>query len=127
MAVLKEERQRILTMVETGQVSASEAAQLFDALLAEPAVPEPPPSITTRTLRVWVTDRATRSRQVNLTATLPVNVLRIGLQALGNIIPPLRDERIGQIVTSLEQGVTGRVMDLQDLEDGKRIEIFIEQ
>lgn len=124
MAVSREERNRILSMVEAGQVSAEDAAQLFDALLEEPA---PAPPAQNRILRIWVTDMATRSRRVNLTATLPVDVLRIGLHALERLVPPLRDGRAEQIVRSLESGVTGRVMDLQDLEDGTRVEIFIEQ
>lgn len=126
MAVSREERNRILDMVEAGQVSAEEAAQLFDALLEESIKAQPAP-ILNRTLRIWVTDTATRSRKVNMTATLPVNILRASLQALASVIPPLRDERVEQIVRALESGATGRVMDLQDLEDGKRVEIFIEQ
>lgn len=125
MAVSREERNRILGMVEAGQVSAEEAARLFDALLEE-SVP-PSPKILNRTMRIWVTDMVTRKRSVNMTATLPVNVLRVSLQALGSILPPLRDGRIEEILHALESGVTGRVMDLQDLEDGKRVEIFIEQ
>lgn len=125
MAVSREERNRILGMVEAGQVSAEEAAQLLDALLEDPVMSPPP--VQNRTVRVWVTDMATRSRKVNLTATLPVSVLRISLQALGSLVPPLRDGRAEQIMRSLENGATGRVMDLQDLEDGKRVEIFIEQ
>jgi hypothetical protein len=125
MAVSKEERNRILSMVESGQVSAEEATRLFDALLEEPVAPSLP--IQTRTLRVWVTDMATRSRKVNMTATLPVNLLRVSLQTLSSIVPPLRNGRAEQIINSLESGTTGRVMDLQNLEDGKRVEIFIEQ
>lgn len=125
MTISREERNRILSMVEAGQVSADDAAQLFDALLEEPA--EPAPSFQNRSLRIWVTDMTTRSRRVNMTATLPVSVLRASFQALGSLVPQLRDGRAEEIMQSLESGITGRVMDLQDLEDGKRIEIFIEQ
>ena len=125
MTVSREERNRILSMVEAGQVSADDAAQLFDALLEEPV--EPTPRLQNRSLRIWITDMTTRSRRVNMTATLPVSVLRASLQALGNLMPQLRDGRAEEIVHALESGITGRVMDLQDLEDGKRIEIFIEQ
>jgi hypothetical protein len=125
MAASKEERNRILNMIEAGQVSAGEAAQILDALVEER--PVAPPAIQNRTVRVWVTDTATRSRRVNMTATLPVSLLRVSLQTLASIVPPLRDGRAEQIIHSLENGVTGRVMDLQDLEDGKRVEIFIEQ
>lgn len=123
MGVSREERDRILRMVAAGQVSAEEAAQLFDALVEDPVMPPPP----NRTVRIWVTDMATRSRKVNMTATLPVSLLRVSIQTLASMIPPLRDGRAEQILSSLENGSTGRVMDLQDLEDGKRVEIFIEQ
>ncbi|SRR5258708_34729619 len=126
MSVSREERNRILEMVEAGQVSAEEAAQLFDALLEEPVL-LPPPPVQNRTVRIWVTDMATRTRKVNMTATLPVNVLRASLHTLGGLVPPLRDGRAEELLHSLETGTTGRVMDLQDLEDGKRVEIFIEQ
>lgn len=124
MAASREERNRILNMVAQGQISAEEAAQLFDALLTEAVAPS---SQQNRTVRIWVTDMVTRSRQVNLTATLPLSILRVGLQALASVVPLLRDERVEQIVWTLESGASGRVLDLQDLEDGKRIEIFIEQ
>jgi hypothetical protein len=125
MPVSRDERNRILEMVEAGQVSAEEASQLFDALLEEPVAPTLPSQ--NRTVRVWVTDMATRNRKVNMTATLPVNVIRASLQTLASFVPPLRDGRAEQLLHSLETGITGRVMDLQDLEDGKRVEIFIEQ
>lgn len=126
MTVTREERNRILGMVEEGLVSADEAGQLFDALLEEPVAPPALP-VQNHTLRVWVTDTTTRTRQVNMTVSLPLSVLRISLQALASIIPPLRDERLGEILHALESGASGRVMDVQDLEDGKRFEIFIEQ
>lgn len=125
MTVTREERDRILGMVAARQVSAEEAGQLFDALLEEPVESSPKP--LSRTIRVWITDMTSRSRKVNMTATLPVSALRISLQALGGLVPQLRDGRAEEMVNSLESGVTGRIVDLQDLEDGKRIEIFIEQ
>lgn len=125
MAVSREERTRILRMVEAGQVSAEEAGQLFDALLDKSV--EPPPKPPNRVVRIWVTDMTTRSRKVNMTASLPVSVLRASMQALGSLVPALRDGRVEEMVRALEDGALGRVMDLQDLEDGKRIEIFIEQ
>ena len=71
MAVTREERNRILGMVEEGLVSADEAGQLFDALLEEPVAPPARP-VQNRTLRVWVTDTTTRTRQVNMTVNLIV-------------------------------------------------------
>lgn len=125
MAVLREERNRILNMVERGQVSAEQAAQLFDTLQEEPIAPAPPTQ--NRTIRIWITDTAVRSRQVRMTATLPIDVLRLSLQMLTRILPSLSAERTAQIISSFERGATGRVIDVQDIEDGKRVEIFLEQ
>lgn len=125
MTVSREERDSILKMLAAGQIDAAEAAQLFDALLAESG--ESSPRQQNRTLRIWITDMTTRSRKVNMTATLPVSALRVGLDALGSLVPSLRSGRLAEIMRSLETGATGRVMDFQDLENGKRIEIFIEQ
>lgn len=124
MTVSREERNRILNMVGAGQISAEDAVQLFDALVEEPVEPPRPQN---RTVRIWVTDMTTRSRKVNMTATLPMSVLRTSLQAFGSLVPRLRDGRAEEIMRTLESGITGRIVDLQDLEDGKRIEIFIEQ
>jgi hypothetical protein len=126
MTVSKEERNRILQMVEAGHVSAREAAELFDALLEEPAR-RSLPLARSRTIRVWVTEIATRRRTVSMTATLPLNVLRTGMQALAGLFPALRDGRVEALMHSLESGALGRIMDLQDIEEGKRVEIFIEQ
>src|SRR5579883_1338978 len=108
MAISREERTRILAMVAAGQVSVEEAEMLFDALLDEPS--EPPPRPSNRTVRVWVTDMTTRSRKVNMTATLPLGVLKAGLHALDHLIPSLHDSHMEEIVRSLEQGGAGRVM-----------------
>jgi hypothetical protein len=126
MTVSGEERERILHMVESGHVSAREAAELFDVLLEEPAR-RSLPVVRSRTVRVWVTEIATRKRKVSMTATLPLHVLRVGLQALAGLIPVLRDGRVEALLHSLESGATGRILDLQDIEEGRRVEIFIEQ
>lgn len=127
MAVSREERNRILGMVKSGQVSATEAAQLLDALQEDIPVPPAPSLPQNRTVRVWVTDMVSRSRKVNMTATLPVPLLKSGLQTLASIVPPLRDGRAEEIIRSLENGTSGRVVDLQDLEDGRRVEIFLDK
>jgi hypothetical protein len=125
MVVTREERDRILSMVAARQLSAEEAGQLFDTLVEEPV--QSPPKPQNRTIRIWISDMTTRHRKVNMTATLPVSALRISLRVLGGLVPQLRDGRAEEIVSALENSVTGRVIDLQDLEDGKRIEVFIEQ
>lgn len=123
MTVSSEERSRILRMIESGQLSADEAAQLLDALIAPPA----PLHTSTHTIRIWFSDMGTRRAGVRMTAMLPFSLVSGSLHLLSRAMPQLNEAGIQRVLSNLERGVTGRVLDMQDLEEGKRLEIFIEQ
>lgn len=114
-----------MRLVEAGQITALQAAQLLDALVSES---EPPVTRSqNRVVRIWVTDLTAKSRKVKMTATLPVNLIRATLHMLAAVMPQLKESRAEEILRSIESGAIGRLMDLQDLEDGRRLEIFVEQ
>ena len=127
MSLAIEERNRILSMVETGQVSASEAAQLLDTLTARQDQVEPRAHPRNHTLRVWVSDTSARRSNVKMTATLPVPLVSLGLRIVSRFTPQLSENTVQHIIEAIERGSTGRVLDVQDLEEGKRLEIFVEQ
>jgi hypothetical protein len=128
MSLAIEERNRILNMVETGQVSASEAAQLLDTLAARQEQ-EAERRIRPRnhTLRIWASDTSGKRSQVKMTATLPVPLVSLGLRMVSRFAPQLNENTLQHIIDAIERGATGRVLDVQDLEEGKRLEIFVEQ
>jgi len=119
------ERNSILSLVEAGQLSASEAAQLLDALVTDQA--QPVERIQNRTMRVWLTDTTTRQQKMKLTTTLPTQLIGASLRLLTHLIPQLNEATIRQLIDAIERGSIGRLLDLQDLEEGKRLEIFIER
>ncbi len=127
MSLAIEERNRILDMVETGQVSASEAAQLLDTLAARQERAEPRARARNQTLRIWVSDTSGKRSQVKMTATLPVPLVSLGLSMLSRFAPQLNENTLQHIIDAIERGAMGRVLDVQDLEEGKRLEIFVEQ
>jgi len=127
MSLAIEERNRILGMVETGQVSASEAAQLLDTLIARQERTEPGTRPRNHTLRIWVSDTSGKRSQVKMTATLPVPLVSLGLRMLSRFAPQLNENTLQHIIDAIERGATGRVLDVQDLEEGKRLEIIVEQ
>ena len=127
MSLAIEERNRILNMVEIGQVSASEAAQLLDTLAARHEQAEVRIHPRNHTLRIWVSDTSGKRSQVKMTATLPVPLVSLGLRMLSRIAPQLNENTLQHIIEAVERGATGRVLDVQDLEEGKRLEIFVEQ
>ena len=125
MTTTTDERNRILNMVESGQITAAQAAQLLDALLSERE--QPGERVRNRTVRIWMTDMATNSKKMNVTATMPINLISMTLHLLTRMAPQLNDGTIQNVMRAIERGNTGRLLDLQDLEEGKRIEIFVEQ
>ena len=125
MVTSTDERNRILNMIETGQISAAQAAQLLDTIL--PEYEQSSGQIENRTVRIWMTDMSTNRRKMNMTATIPVYLVSMSLRLLARLVSQLNDSTIQNVIRALERGATGRLLDLQDLEEGKRIEIFVEK
>ena len=125
MVTLTDERNRILNMIETGQITAAQAAQLLDALVSEQQ--QPVERVRNRTVRIWMTDIATNSKKMHMTATMPINLISMILHLLTRMVPQLNDGTLQHLIRAIERGNTGRLLDLQDLEEGKRLEIFVEQ
>jgi len=125
MTTSTDERNRILGMVESGQLTAAQAAELLDTLM--PAYKQPISQLQNRTVRIWLTDISTNRRKMNVTATLPVYLLSTSLRLLAHLVAELNDSTMQHVIRAIENGMTGRLIDLQDLEEGKRIEIFVEK
>jgi len=120
MATSNDERNRILHLLEVGQVTAEQASQLLDALAVERS------SLRSRdrTVRVRVTDLAAHRQKVNV--TIPVSLIQVGLRLGGRLAPQLSGSALEDLLRAIEAGSTGRLLDMQDLEEGERIEIFVE-
>lgn len=125
MVTSTEERNRILDMIEKGQITAAQAAQLLDTLVPESEQSEG--QMQNRTVRIWMTDMSTNRRNMNMTATMPIYLISTSLRLLARLVSQLNDGTIQNVIRALEKGTTGRLLDLQDLEEGKRLEIYVEQ
>jgi len=125
MVTSTEERNRILDMIEKGQITAAQAAQLLDTLV--PKSEQSEGQMQNRTVRIWMTDMSTNRRKMNLTATMPIYLISTTLRLLARLVSQLNDGTIQNVIRALEKGTTGRLLDLQDLEEGKRLEIYVEQ
>jgi hypothetical protein len=118
---MQSERDRILKMIEAGQVSADEAAQLLNALAAEER------SLTrarSRMVRVRVTELASGRQRANV--TIPVGLINVGLRLGARLAPQLSATALAELLQSVERGATGRLLEWQDLEEGERVELFVE-
>jgi polyhydroxyalkanoate synthesis regulator phasin len=120
---MQDERRKILEMVQTGKITADEAAQLLDALRNQEEEGGRRPHRRPRWVRIRVTD--THDDKVRVNLTLPVGLVRAGLRAGGSIagVEGLDTEKLESV---LNRGETGHILDIQDEADGERVEIFVE-
>jgi hypothetical protein len=131
----QEERLQILTMLAEGKIKADEAARLIEALdkmppaqkASAPVEGVPPAGGTgksTRWLRVRVTD--TDSGKVRVNVRLPVGLIKAGTRFGARFAPEIEGMDIDQLISYIDSGEMGQIVDVQDEEDGEHVEVFIE-
>ena len=125
-----EERLMILSMVESGKISAEEGTRLLKALGSdEGTMIQPATTSSARYLRIRVTDLVTGQQKVSV--NVPLSVVSFGLRFVPDSVGVnLADggERIDKnaIQAAIDSGLTGRIIEVEDDEDGQRVEIFLE-
>jgi hypothetical protein len=122
MAASTDERIRILRLVESGNVTAEEAARLLDSLQVKQEHTDE--HKRNRIVRVRVTNLANNRQKANV--TVPVSLIDVGLRLATRLVPQIRGSALEDLLHAIENGTTGRLLDLQDLEEGERIEIYAE-
>jgi hypothetical protein len=119
-----DERNRILHLVEAGQVTAIQAAQLLDALGPARPAPETFSQRRPRTIRVRVTDLALNRQKASV--VMPAELIDVALRLGTRLAPQISGSALEHLLQELRAGGTGRLLDLQDLEEHERVEIFVE-
>ena len=122
MSASRDERDRILNLIEEGRVTADQAAQLLDALDEE----HERSAERARVLRVRVTALNPRQQRINMAATLPLNLVRGSLRLGTQLLPQLSNTALEDLLRAVDRRAAGRLLDLQDLDKGERLEIFVE-
>ena len=124
MPASTDERIRILRLVESGNVTAEEAARLLDSLQVKQEHTDERKHNRNRIVRVRVTNLANNRQKANV--TVPVSLIDVGLRLATRLVPQIRGSALEDLLHAIENGTTGRLLDLQDLEEGERIEIYAE-
>ncbi|GAC1349115.1 MAG: hypothetical protein NVSMB27_19200 [Ktedonobacteraceae bacterium] len=119
-----DERDRILHLVESGKVTAAEAAQLLDTLEQKYENAGGQKRKRNRIARVRVTNLVTNRQKASV--TIPVSLINVGLRLGTRLVPQISGSALEDLLRAIESGATGRLLDLQDLEEGERVEIFAE-
>ena len=77
-----------------------------------------------RWLRVKVTDVA--SGRSKATVQIPIGLLDAGLKIGAHFAPEVEGVDLTQLMDAVRSGVTGKLVDVIDEEDGEHVEIFVE-
>ncbi|MFC1936697.1 hypothetical protein ACFLYP_03420 [Chloroflexota bacterium] len=127
MMATSEERLKILQMIQDGKISADDGAKLLAALSESgkhrrrSAIS---PGSETRYMRVRVTDTFTGKAKVSV--NLPLSLVDAGLNIAANFMPDMGDFSMEEVSEAIKTGVTGKIVDVQDEEDGEHIEVYID-
>ena len=122
-----EERSQILNMVSQGKISAEEGARLLAAI-------KPPgrrhlqtgtsDALRGRWLRVRVFNMASGKPKVNV--NIPMGLVNMGLKLGAQFAPEVADFDIEELLAAIEEGAEGKLIEVEDAEDGERVEIWLE-
>jgi hypothetical protein len=124
-----EERLEVLRLLQAGEITADEAAQLLDALERSEAGArgvglESGPPLTGRkggSFRLRVSSSATGKSNVNL--SLPIGLIGAGV-AVAKRFAPDHVPDPEKLRDALASGLHGKILDVDD--DGERVEIWVE-
>ena len=118
-----EERTMILKMIEEGKISAEEGTRLLKALGSGENRPGETPldgGAGARYMRIRVTDLVTGQQKVSV--NLPVALISFGLR----FVPATSGFDKQAVMDAIESGLHGRIIDVEDTEDGNHVEVFLE-
>jgi hypothetical protein len=121
-----EERLKILKMIEDGKITAEEGTRLLGALSKQKQRRvEGLSEGTPRWLRVRVLDLNSGKESVRV--NLPISLVNVGMKMGARFIPDAEQETVMEdLAQALNQGMTGKIVDIIDEEEGQRVEIFVE-
>jgi hypothetical protein len=119
-----EERKKILKMIEERKITAEEGAKLLAALGDREQRHQAPAGTESRWLRVRITDMVSGKASVNI--NLPMGLVNVGLKMGARFIPEMDGSQADELAKALRLGLTGKVMDVIDDDEGQRVEVYIE-
>jgi hypothetical protein len=119
-----EERMKILKMIEEGKVSAEEGAKLLAALASANRPTSGLSASGAKWLRVRVTEVNTGRSKA--TVQIPISLMEAGMKIGAHFAPEIDGVNMDELMEALRSGMTGKIIDVTDDEDGEHVEIFVE-
>lgn len=127
------DRATILSQLSSGQITADQAAEQLRGntpprTLPNPGNPPPLPtpggSLSARWLHIRVTDLTTNRPKVNV--NLPLTWVQVGLKIGARYSDELAGLEWESILEDIRSGTTGKIVEVEDVDDGERVEIYVD-
>ncbi len=122
-----EERMKVLKMIEEGKLSAEEGTKLLSAISSGSRLVASPGGLAAsgaKWLRVRVTDSSTGRSKASV--QIPLALMDAGMKIGAHFAPEIDGVDLSQLMEALRTGMTGKIIDVTDDEDGEHVEIFVE-
>jgi len=121
-----DDRMKILKMIEEGKLSAEEGTKLLVALGTKKPTSARGPGMpgAAKWLRIRVTD--TRSGRSKASVQIPLALVDAGLKIGAHFAPEVEGVDMSNVMEAMRSGMTGKIIDVTDDEDGEHVEIYIE-
>jgi hypothetical protein len=123
-----EERMKILKMIEEGKVSAEDGAKLLAALSEGRRGPggqsQSRAAAAGHWLRIRVTDTVTGRSKASV--QIPLGLIDAGMKIGAHFAPEVEGVDMSYVMDALRSGMTGKIIDVVDEEDGEHVEIYVE-
>jgi len=123
-----EERMRILKMIEEHKITAEEGAKLLSAMGdAGGGTASSGPARGAgggKWLRIRVTDIATGRSKASV--QIPIGLVDAGMKIGAHFAPEVEGVDMSNVLDAVRAGVTGKIIDVTDDQDGEHVEIFVE-
>jgi hypothetical protein len=111
-------------MIEEEKISAEEGARLLKALGKQERKRSATPTSESGWLRVHVTDLNSGKSAVNV--NVPMRLVNVGLRLGARFVPDMEGLDVEELAEALRQGVTGKIIDVIDEDEGQRVEVYVE-
>lgn len=113
-----EERLQILEMLKADKISTDEAAKLLEALDGG----ERHGRADTRNIHIRVFENGKDKVNVNI----PVSLARLALNLVPNDVVVEQNLNLRSLITSIEAGFRGKLVEADIPEEGRKIEVFVD-
>ncbi len=113
-----EERMQILEMLKDDKITTDDAAKLLEALDAD----ERRGRAETRNIHIRVFENGKDKVNVNI----PISLARLALNLVPKDVVQDQNLDLRSLITSIEAGFRGKLVEADIPEEGRKIEVFVE-